>query len=603
MDRNLQLAKAHDLLRRGQLQAAEAACRALLAVASRDADALHLLGLVRKQAGDLDQAETLLRSSVEAAPDRAEYHANLGNLLRSRGRIADAELAYRMALQLSPQLRTARLGLARLLCDASLHAAAAGEAQQLLAANARDAEAWSTLGIALRGQGRHAEAEAAYRKALDIAPGYAAARHNLGALLSQQQRAEEALAELDRAAGAGLVGREIAFNRGRALADLARFDEAEQSYLAALAADPGHLDTQVALAKLRYMRGDRDFAREFQRGEQARPSDVRLRMAHGQVLRQAGDAVAAERILRDVLKSEGFIPEVASALAIVLHEQGRLAEAATEARAARDARPENAALDEALVGVLLTLGEPEECLALVRRQRELAPLDQRWIAYEATALRLQGDDEYHRLYDYARFVQPFELEPPAGWATIEAFNRDLIEVLLRLHRFQSHPLDQSLRLGTQTPRSLLVEPDPVIRTFLKAIETPIAEYRSAIGQDPLHPLTVRNAGASQLVGCWSVRLQRGGYHVNHTHPAGWISSAYYVEVPPEVADETAQSGWIKFGEPGLPVPGASPERLVQPKPGRLVLFPSYMWHGTTPITGDQARMTVAFDVIPNPQPR
>ena len=60
-------------------------------------------------------------------------------------------------------------------------------------------------------------------------------------------------------------------------------------------------------------------------------------MAHGQVLRQAGDAVAAERILRDVLKSEGFIPEVASALAIVLHEQGRLAEAATEARAARDA--------------------------------------------------------------------------------------------------------------------------------------------------------------------------------------------------------------------------------------------------------------------------
>jgi hypothetical protein len=70
-----------------------------------------------------------------------------------------------------------------------------------------------------------------------------------------------------------------------------------------------------------------------------------------------------------------------------------------------------------------------------------------------------------------------------------------------------------------------------------------------------------------------------------------------------VADETTQSGWIKFGEPGLPVPGATPERLVQPKPGRLVLFPSYMWHGTTPITGDQPRMTVAFDVIPNPQPR
>jgi hypothetical protein len=34
-----------------------------------------------------------------------------------------------------------------------------------------------------------------------------------------------------------------------------------------------------------------------------------------------------------------------------------------------------------------------------------------------------------------------------------------------------------------------------------------------------------------------------------------------------------------------------------------VLFPSYLWHGTTPITGDQPRMTVAFDVVANPQLR
>jgi hypothetical protein len=71
-----------------------------------------------------------------------------------------------------------------------------------------------------------------------------------------------------------------------------------------------------------------------------------------------------------------------------------------------------------------------------------------------------------------------------------------------------------------------------------------------------------------------------------------------VSVPPEVADESVKSGWIKFGEPRLPVPGAGPERFVQPRPGRLVLFPSYFWHGTTPITGDAPRMTIAFDVVP-----
>ena len=85
--------------------------------------------------------------------------------------------------------------------------------------------------------------------------------------------------------------------------------------------------------------------------------------------------------------------------------------------------------------------------------------------------------------------------------------------------------------------------------------------------------------------------------MNHVHPEGWISSAYYAEVPGEVEDVSSKSGWIKFGEPRYPVPGVVAEKFVQPKQGRLVLFPSYMWHGTTPIHGDEPRMTIAFDVV------
>ena len=40
-----------------------------------------------------------------------------------------------------------------------------------------------------------------------------------------------------------------------------------------------------------------------------------------------------------------------------------------------------------------------------------------------------------------------------------------------------------------------------------------------------------------------------------------------------------------------------PARLVEPAPGRLVLFPSWLWHGTRPF-GDGERLTVAFDVAP-----
>ncbi|HET6912296.1 MAG TPA: putative 2OG-Fe(II) oxygenase, partial [Rhodanobacteraceae bacterium] len=60
-------------------------------------------------------------------------------------------------------------------------------------------------------------------------------------------------------------------------------------------------------------------------------------------------------------------------------------------------------------------------------------------------------------------------------------------------------------------------------------------------------------------------------------------------------------GWLQLGEPGFKTqPPLPPERFVKPEPGLLALFPSYMWHGTIPFSGDdgQSRLTIAFDVVP-----
>ena len=70
-------------------------------------------------------------------------------------------------------------------------------------------------------------------------------------------------------------------------------------------------------------------------------------------------------------------------------------------------------------------------------------------------------------------------------------------------------------------------------------------------------------------------------------------------MPDAVKDETARQGWIKFGEPGFDVALADPvRRAIQPAPGRLVLFPSYMWHGTIPFRSASPRTTIAFDAVP-----
>jgi hypothetical protein len=195
-------------------------------------------------------------------------------------------------------------------------------------------------------------------------------------------------------------------------------------------------------------------------------------------------------------------------------------------------------------------------------------------------------------------VAAYDLSTPPGFASMEAFNAALAESLSRLHVLEAHPLDQSLRGGSQTSRSLLYVEDAVIQAYLKALAEPISAYIDAMGvPDPSHPWSGRKTGRFRLSGAWSVKLKAGGYHINHLHPAGWISSAYYVALPSVVADAEGQQGWIKFGEPRWPTPGCTVEKVVQPRVGRLVLFPSYMWHGTIPFSEGE-RITAPFDVVP-----
>lgn len=593
------LSQALSLLGQKRFADAEAICRKLLHGSPRNAEALHLLGLVLKDAGDAAEGERLIGQSIAIEPHRAEFRVNLANLLRRQGRLQEAVASYRTALEFERGHRLARLGLARVLNDLGEHAEAEKESRVLLAANERDAQAWVVLGAALREQNRIGESETAYRRATFIEPDYGVAHHNLGALLSRAHRAEEALVELERAGALGVGTATLAENLARTMLQLYRMDDAERAYATAVRLEPRNIDAQLSLAQLRHMRGDPAFARDLLSARSMYSNDARLDLLFADVLRRTGDLPASENLLRDMMGRGGPSPEVAAALAQVLQEQGRLQEAELHALEAAALKPHETPIVETLVAIQLARGHVHEARPFIQAMRARLPREQRWIAYEATAARLAGEALYQDLYDYERLVRIYEIEPPRGWSSLAQLNADVMRVLQSRHQFVSHPLDQSLRNGSQTARSLLSDPDPTIRALLGAFEEPVRRYRQAIGTDPTHPLSSRNHGEARMRGCWSVQLRREGFHVNHLHPEGWISSAYYVSVPEETSDMSLASGWLKFGETRFPVPGASAARFVQPHPGRLVLFPSYMWHGTTPIHGTEPRTTVAFDVVPD----
>lgn len=176
---------------------------------------------------------------------------------------------------------------------------------------------------------------------------------------------------------------------------------------------------------------------------------------------------------------------------------------------------------------------------------------------------------------------------------------EIAAVLRHLHQASAQPIGQSVRGGTQTSGELFIRDEPELRLLTGALAEAIREFHQALPRyDLKHPLLKhRNAGLA-FGPSWSIRFTGSGFHAAHFHPGGVLSSACYVCVPETLADPVEQPGWLEIGRPpaelGLDLP---PLASFEPRAGRLVLFPSYLFHGTRPFEGGE-RLTVAFDLIP-----
>ncbi len=257
----------------------------------------------------------------------------------------------------------------------------------------------------------------------------------------------------------------------------------------------------------------------------------------------------------------------------------------------------------------VALGEPTLVDHAVRLARHLVRLE-RWARLATLADRWMEGDAAHVFWPYASIVWRQTADPRWQWlegdeGLVQVYDLspalpslDELAVRLRsLHRKSGRFLDQSVRDGTQTDGPLLSRLDPEIRALRRAIVQAVEEYRAGLPPvDPHHPmLRYKRDRRVRFAGSWSVRLDGAGFHSHHVHPQGWISSAFYVSVPSNLP---AEQGSLVLGQPqaelGVELP---PTRRIEAQPGRLVLFPSMMWHGTRPFAEGE-RMSVAFDVAP-----
>lgn len=449
----------------------------------------------------------------------------------------------------------------------------------------QDARLWQFLGLVRRELQDSAGAHDAFAIATRLAPSDPLIAHSLARTALEAGFPSVPLFNRARqlAPGDGMV----ALGRAAALYAEGAGTLACEQLARVLDGNPGWIDGHIAFSRFCAQScPDQPIDATLRKALSQHPKAGALWQALIQTWMSARDYRGALDATRQARMALGADPELDRIEAACFSELGE----AEAARAIMDRLPLPDDGERAcwFVRNAIRLGDFDRALAIA--ERDFAERnDMALWPYRALLWRLKGDPRWHWLEGDSSMIRTFDITSEIG--PIE----QLTMLLRKLHVAQGQPLDQSVRGGSQTDGNLLARAEPEIRRLRAALIDAVHQYVAGLPQpEPGHPLLIANRNEIRIAGSWSVRLAKEGFHADHVHWQGWISSAFYVVVP-DPDPLMPESGWLAFGECGDILPGMTGFRTVEPKPGTLALFPSTLWHGTRPF-GNGERMTVAYDV-------
>lgn len=551
----------------GDPAAAVPVYRQFLAANPNHGEVHHLLGVALFQVGELDEALRHLEAAVRGAPDNPDWLANLGLVRFHAGDLAGARAACERALAVNPQ----------------------------------DADAHNNLGLALCQLGDLPGAVSHFRLALDLGGPNPQVLHNLGAALHTRGDLAEARAVLEDA-------NRRADGQPDTLASLAavHYDlgDAEAAFRAcwdAVRLDPFHTDAHDCFKNLKWEQGrEAEMHDTYRWACETVPDHPATHLQYGRALVADGRFDRAEPVFRRVLTLDPAAARGHSGLGSALSGLGRHDAALVAHARAADLAPDDAEILEAQGEALLRARRFAEAVAPLSIAHRNNPRRSAVLGWLTVAMTEAGDAGVDAFVDYEGDVTTREITPPDGFAEIAAFNEALHRELAERHKDRPPPIAQTMTGGTQIPGNLFENATGHVAELRDAVSAAVRTYVAGLRRDPGHPF-LRFANADfRFTGAWSTILQGAGYDASHIHNDGWLSGVYYVKVPDLPEDRwAAGEGCLQFGAPPdfyISERNVT-RRVIRPRPGLLVLFPSYLWHGVQPFKQPGLRHAVSFDLI------
>lgn len=442
------------------------------------------------------------------------------------------------------------------------------------------------LGFALRLGQELGEADAVFAAALVAAPD---ASCRFGLAQTRYERGIPAAALFAAASALDLANPDIVRNRAAAMAAEGDAAGAEHLLVAALAQRPGWIDGHKGLAVLRWTRGDPSrFAESYAVACAAQPDNAALWLAWFAAVAQTRDWPAASNILDRAEQHLGTTSGIAASRFFLASESGDSAAADALFEATSNITGDTTNLTR--IRYLLRRRRFAEAHDVALPLTTTASASLFW-PYMSLIWRLLGDGRAEWLDRPDVFIRSVEVDLTAADYT------ELAEVLRALHVMARPYVEQSVRGGTQTDRSVMLRHEPILQKTRARWMEAIRRYIDSLPPfEDGHPLLDTPRGQLLIEGSWSVLLLKQGHNVPHTHPMGWLSTAFYIALPDAAAMGPAPAGHIAFGTPpadlGLDL---KPYRYITPRVGQSAVFPSTMWHSTMPFD-DGERLVLALDV-------
>lgn len=335
-----------------------------------------------------------------------------------------------------------------------------------------------------------------------------------------------------------------------------------------------------------------------------------IRVAAGTISVDLNEFEKAAGHYAAVVESEPNNVKAQFGLALALKSNGDFEPAASAARAAVELSKGAAEPLRLLIELLWALGDTKDIPDLCRKLLVHEPHRTDTAMFEGMAYYHQGEREKGRaVFAFDDLVEVHDLEAPEGYADMAAFNKALADHIVDHPTMavpdKDHPTYHNDQLNITRE---LVGPNAQdeagpIAVLESMIAAKVEDYLTRKRDTVEHDFIKRWPEKSRLT-AWGTLLKGRGNLVSHIHLDGYLGMVYYPELPPEMRADEANSGedqrgFLQLGDPpeDFPVAVEPDTYTIQPKEGRLIMFPGCFFHRTVPFESKDRRISIAFDVV------